>query len=203
LGPDNEGRDAGAPYVRPRIALVPPPQFPSGRVILAPMSETKRNWRRTNLIGADGARIPDDWSLLDDAGRSLARIYLRHGGPQAGRWCWHVLVAPDGTPFNGGTGTTATGREAREACEALVPPGVQERRPDARIIMIQTYSTITCPACGHRATEAMPADACLRVYECEGCGAVLRPKAGDCCVFCTYGDVPCPPVQEDRARARS
>jgi hypothetical protein len=29
----------------------------------------------------------------------------------------------------------------------------------------------------------------------------LRPKAGDCCVFCSYGTVPCPPVQEVRQRA--
>ncbi|HEX6268144.1 MAG TPA: GDCCVxC domain-containing (seleno)protein [Burkholderiales bacterium] len=24
----------------------------------------------------------------------------------------------------------------------------------------------------------------------------LAPRAGDCCVFCSYGDVPCPPIQE-------
>ncbi len=65
---------------------------------------------------------------------------------------------------------------------------------------IETHSTITCPICGHRATEEMPADACLRVYECEGCGAVLRPEADDCCVFCTSGDIPCPPIQKERER---
>jgi hypothetical protein len=27
----------------------------------------------------------------------------------------------------------------------------------------------------------------------------LRPKQGDCCVFCSYGTVPCPPVQEAKA----
>ena len=27
------------------------------------------------------------------------------------------------------------------------------------------------------------------------CGTLLRPKAGDCCVFCSYGSVKCPPVQ--------
>jgi GNAT superfamily N-acetyltransferase len=27
------------------------------------------------------------------------------------------------------------------------------------------------------------------------CATVLRPKAGDCCVFCSYGSVECPPVQ--------
>jgi hypothetical protein len=54
-------------------------------------------------------------------------------------------------------------------------------------------STITCPLCGHRQTEAMPTDACVFFYDCPGCGERLRPRAGDCCVFCSYGDVRCPP----------
>jgi hypothetical protein len=41
----------------------------------------------------------------------------------------------------------------------------------------------------------MPTDACLFFHECAGCHALLRPEAGDCCVFCSYGSVPCPPVQ--------
>ncbi len=60
-------------------------------------------------------------------------------------------------------------------------------------------SEITCPECGHKARETMPVDACQFFYDCRGCGAVLRPKAGDCCVFCSFGTVPCPPVQEGRA----
>ncbi|MDP3747881.1 MAG: GDCCVxC domain-containing (seleno)protein [Phenylobacterium sp.] len=61
---------------------------------------------------------------------------------------------------------------------------------------ILSRSTLTCPQCGHRAIESMPTDACQYFYDCRGCGAVLKPKAGDCCVFCSYGDVVCPPVQE-------
>ncbi|MCX8252660.1 MAG: hypothetical protein OTI36_01605 [Beijerinckiaceae bacterium] len=45
----------------------------------------------------------------------------------------------------------------------------------------------------------MPTNACQFFYECTGCGSLLRPKAGDCCVFCSYGDVPCPPIQDERA----
>ena len=59
-------------------------------------------------------------------------------------------------------------------------------------------STITCPYCGHAETETMPTDACQYFYECRGCGRLLRPKPGDCCVFCSYGSLPCPPVQEHR-----
>jgi hypothetical protein len=60
----------------------------------------------------------------------------------------------------------------------------------------ELQSTITCPACGYQATETMPTDSCRYFYECGGCGAVLKPKAGHCCVFCSYGSVPCPPMQE-------
>jgi hypothetical protein len=44
----------------------------------------------------------------------------------------------------------------------------------------------------------MPTDACQYLYVCEACGVELKPKKGDCCVYCSYGDVPCPPIQEER-----
>jgi hypothetical protein len=59
-------------------------------------------------------------------------------------------------------------------------------------------SVITCPQCGTAKAEAMPTDACRVFYECTGCGTTLRPKPGDCCVFCSYGTVPCPPMQAER-----
>jgi hypothetical protein len=64
-------------------------------------------------------------------------------------------------------------------------------------------SELTCPRCGHRQTEAMPADACQFFYDCVGCEALLRPKAGDCCVFCSYGSVRCPPKQTDSSYCRA
>ncbi|WP_417814750.1 GDCCVxC domain-containing (seleno)protein [Thalassospira alkalitolerans] len=60
---------------------------------------------------------------------------------------------------------------------------------------IETVSILTCPQCGHQERETMPTDACQFFYDCKGCGAVLRPHPGDCCVFCSFGSVPCPPVQ--------
>lgn len=64
--------------------------------------------------------------------------------------------------------------------------------PDAAV---STESAITCPVCGTTKIETMPTDACQYFYECTGCGTLLRPKQGDCCVFCSYGSVPCPPIQ--------
>jgi hypothetical protein len=56
-------------------------------------------------------------------------------------------------------------------------------------------SIIICPKCGHTETEVMPTDTCQWFYECKGCGVILRPKEGDCCVYCSYGSVPCPSIQ--------
>ena len=58
-------------------------------------------------------------------------------------------------------------------------------------------SVITCPNCGNRKEENMPTEACQYFYECENCKAYLKPKEGDCCVFCSYGTVACPPIQKD------
>jgi len=60
---------------------------------------------------------------------------------------------------------------------------------------VELQSVITCPHCGHQRHETMPTDACVHFYECPGCHAMLRPKSGDCCVFCSYGSVKCPPIQ--------
>jgi hypothetical protein len=57
------------------------------------------------------------------------------------------------------------------------------------------HSIITCPECGATSAEKMPEDACLYFYECKHCRRLLRPKPGDCCVFCSFGSVKCPPVQ--------
>ncbi|MGH1437365.1 MAG: GDCCVxC domain-containing (seleno)protein [Lewinella sp.] len=57
-------------------------------------------------------------------------------------------------------------------------------------------STITCPECGQEKEEIMPTDACQFFYQCTVCQVVLKPKPGDCCVFCSYGTVDCPPIQQ-------
>ncbi len=57
-------------------------------------------------------------------------------------------------------------------------------------------STLTCPECGHRKKEVMPTDSCQWFYECTKCHTLLKPQEGDCCVFCSYGDVPCPSIQQ-------
>ena len=61
---------------------------------------------------------------------------------------------------------------------------------------IELNSIITCPECGFRKEETMPTDSCVVFYECSNCSKIRKPKKGDCCVFCSYGSLKCPPLQE-------
>ncbi|MEO8447417.1 MAG: GDCCVxC domain-containing (seleno)protein [bacterium] len=60
---------------------------------------------------------------------------------------------------------------------------------------VEYESEIICPFCGKKKTEVMPSNACVFFYECDGCKKIIKPKQGDCCVFCSYGTVKCPPIQ--------
>jgi len=60
---------------------------------------------------------------------------------------------------------------------------------------ITLESDITCPNCGFWKAETMPTDACQWFYQCLQCRSLLKPLPGYCCVFCSYGTVPCPPIQ--------
>jgi len=59
-------------------------------------------------------------------------------------------------------------------------------------------STLSCPDCGATEKITMPTDFCQFYYECKSCKVLLKPKQGYCCVFCSYGDVPCPPIQQEK-----
>jgi len=60
---------------------------------------------------------------------------------------------------------------------------------------VVTTTLIACPLCGFSKSERMPTNACQHFYRCEGCGEMLKPQQGDCCVFCSYGEHRCPPEQ--------
>jgi hypothetical protein len=60
---------------------------------------------------------------------------------------------------------------------------------------IQLISVLTCPQCGFNKDETMPTESCQFFYECHKCKALIKPVAGDCCVYCSYGSFQCPPVQ--------
>jgi hypothetical protein len=67
---------------------------------------------------------------------------------------------------------------------------------------VTLQSVLTCPACGAASEEEMPTDACIYFYECKQCHTMLRPLPGDCCVFCSFGSIKCPPIQLSRGCCR-
>jgi hypothetical protein len=60
------------------------------------------------------------------------------------------------------------------------------------------HSVITCPGCGANAEVEMPTDARIFFYECKWVHKMLKPLAGDCCVFRSFGSVKCPPIQIEK-----
>lgn len=52
-------------------------------------------------------------------------------------------------------------------------------------------SIVTCPECGHAEPLPRAVGAARLIYRCAACGVLSRPKQGDCCVLCSYGDQAC------------
>jgi hypothetical protein len=57
---------------------------------------------------------------------------------------------------------------------------------------MQLQSILTCPKSATRPSRRWQLMHASFFYDCKGCGERLKPLAGDCCVFCSYGSVPCP-----------
>ena len=80
---------------------------------------------------------------------------------------------------------------------ALVDQDIARLTAAREALPVVTEALLTCPVCGASQRVIMPLDACQVLFDCEHCGARLRPLDGDCCVFCSYADVVCPPKQRD------
>jgi len=63
--------------------------------------------------------------------------------------------------------------------------------------MTDLMATIRCPECNFEKLEEMPTNYWVMYYTCTGCGTVLQPKTGDCCVYCSYADKHCPSKQKE------
>lgn len=88
------------------------------------------------------------------------------------------------------TGVNYYQNKQNNTCSTCLPENNQK---------IELLSTITCPKCGHQKEETMPTNACSYFYECEQCKTILKPLPGDCCVYCSYGTIKCPPIQAGKS----
>jgi len=64
----------------------------------------------------------------------------------------------------------------------------------------QEEGKVTCPECKSMQDMKIPTNACVPYYKCNSCGKTISAKDEDCCVFCSYGDKPCP-LKDRRERA--
>ena len=56
-------------------------------------------------------------------------------------------------------------------------------------------SILTCPNCCFEFKQEMPENTCQYSYRCPSCESVIKTPKGECCVYCSYGDYPCPQAQ--------
>ncbi|HPU97480.1 MAG TPA: GDCCVxC domain-containing (seleno)protein [Candidatus Hydrogenedentes bacterium] len=56
-------------------------------------------------------------------------------------------------------------------------------------------STLCCPHCGFQSVWHMPENACMWRVQCQACHRDIVTLPGKCCVFCSYGSHPSPPIQ--------
>lgn len=94
-----------------------------------------------------------------------------------------------GSIYSCGSAPVPIQKKKQEACCK------EDKKDSCKKAGISATSEITCPKCGHKKIETLPTEVCKLSYTCEQCGAVMHPKEGDCCVFCTYGDHKCPSKQ--------
>jgi hypothetical protein len=62
-----------------------------------------------------------------------------------------------------------------------------------------TVGMLTCPFCGHNQQASILENSCQPFYVCKGCGKTVKAEKS-CCVFCDYGDTPCPAAEKHKKK---
>lgn len=209
-----DGGSPGDPL--PRAILEARRQTLDGLVLVcasAPrVAAIKRHVGTMTLISVGGVQTAKQARERIEAGADLVQAHkafvdgklrsMRGNGRMFDDRQRRAKCVPQGIPDSGDAMspfTPMTGSGASSVLDGVLESAAFQKVGSRPAMTTSTLSTITCPSCGHRATEMMPVDAFLTSYECKGCAIVLRPKAGRDCIFCSYGDVACPPVQAQRA----
>ncbi len=77
----------------------------------------------------------------------------------------------------------------------LMSEAVNQGTVCSQLADVKLEAVVTCPNCGHKSNEIMPTQFCLIRYQCRNCSAILVPKEGDDCIFCSWSDTKCPSEQ--------
>ncbi len=89
--------------------------------------------------------------------------------------------------------------DIRESLKVLHPWALEARVDLYKGLGVVLEAHIVCPNCKLSSKEIMPLTSCQYFYKCKHCQEVIRPLGEDCCVYCSYADLPCPPIQEGKA----
>jgi len=54
---------------------------------------------------------------------------------------------------------------------------------------------LRCPHCNATEMVEMPEYASQQYHRCQQCKQLIQAPSDACCVFCAYGDMPCPTAQ--------
>lgn len=71
---------------------------------------------------------------------------------------------------------------------------------DASKVMLD--AVLRCPFCLGEELLRMPENFCEILRPCRFCRRIIRPRPGDCCVYCSFATVPCPPHQQESQRKK-
>ncbi len=52
-------------------------------------------------------------------------------------------------------------------------------------------SILTCPNCSHQKQEKLLENTFPTRFRCGNCQEMAEVKLGDCCIYCSFGDIPC------------
>ena len=60
-------------------------------------------------------------------------------------------------------------------------------------------SMITCPHCQASEAISFEVGSPPHLYRCRSCSAILKPKSGDCCILCSFGNRDCSSSEQNLA----
>lgn len=143
-----------------------------------PRAGSARGGRRPPCAGRQTRRALRPANFLPGLARPVYAKYLlelERLAPGFEKQPGIFLVKPDGTLYYGATQTM----------------------PFARLpfadLLGATDHAIFPELSGHEQDLMTPTDSCLFFHQCAGCNALMTPKPGDCCVFCSDGAARYPP----------
>ncbi|WP_304608924.1 MULTISPECIES: GDCCVxC domain-containing (seleno)protein [unclassified Polynucleobacter] len=66
-------------------------------------------------------------------------------------------------------------------------------------LVTSQHTIITCPNCYGQETLEISQGYSQHLYRCPSCSIILKPRSGDCCIFCSFGSQDCSSAEQNLA----